>query len=161
MIGRAKEKIKRALSRSSRSSRSSSSSRDNMSVDSGRRTHVSQEEEEIPAVPRSHFRIRILTMVEQIDVKNDYEREALELFKRQNFGHAKRLETYFLMKIGLKQDMNQAFTAAGWEDFTDVFELGSHLLTMEFLISLDVEETSSKTKVYFRFFNEQFEMTVK
>ena len=102
MIGRAKEKIKRALSRSSRSSRSSSSSRDNMSVDSGRRTHVSQEEEEIPTVPRSHFRIRILTMVEQIDVKNDYEREALELLKRQCFGHAKRFETYFLMKRGHK-----------------------------------------------------------
>ena len=45
----------------------------NMSVDSGRRTHVSQEEEEIPAVPRSRLRIRILTMVEQIVVRNDYE----------------------------------------------------------------------------------------
>ena len=46
--------------------------------------------------------------------------------------------------------MNQAFTAARWEDFTDVVEPGSHLLTMEFLISL-----------YFRFFNEPFEMTLK
>ena len=110
MIGKAKEKIKRVLSRSSRSSRSSSSSRDNMSVDSGRRTHVSQEEKEIPAVPRSHLRIRILTMVEQIVVRNDYQREALDLLKKQSFGHAKRFETYFLMKIGLKQDMNQAFT---------------------------------------------------
>ena len=32
---------------------------------------------------------------------------------------------------------------------------------MEFRISLAVEETSSETKVYFRLFNEQFEMTLK
>ena len=41
-------------------------------------------------------------MVEQINVKNDYEREALELMKKQNFGHTKRFETYFLMKTRLK-----------------------------------------------------------
>jgi len=53
-----------------------------MSVDSGHRSHVSREEEEIPAVPQSRFRITILTMVEQIVVKNDYELQALELLKR-------------------------------------------------------------------------------
>ena len=42
--------------------------------------------------------------VEQNLVKNDYEREALELLKKQNFGDAKRFETYFLLKTGLKQD---------------------------------------------------------
>ena len=101
MITRAKEKIKKAFSRRLRSSRSSSSSRDNMSVDSGHRSHASREEEEIPAVPRSHFRIRILTMVEQIVYKNDYERQALELLKRQTYAHAKRFETRFLIMMGL------------------------------------------------------------
>ena len=102
MIKKAKERIKRALSKSSRSSRSSSSSRDTMSVDSGRHTNVSREEEEPPAVPKPRLHIRVLTMVEQIAVKNDYEREALELLKKQNFGHAKRFESCFLMKTGLK-----------------------------------------------------------
>ena len=32
-------------------------------------------------------------MVEQIAVKNDYEREALELLKKQNFSRGKRFET--------------------------------------------------------------------
>jgi hypothetical protein len=32
---------------------------------------------------------------------------------------------------------------------------------MEFRISLAIEETNSETKVYFRLFNEQFEMTLK
>src|SRR6185312_11412498 len=102
MIGKAKEKIRRALSKSSRSSRSSSSSRDTMLVDSGRHTNVSREEEEPPVVLRPRLRIKILTMVEQIAVKNDYEREALKLLKKHNFGHAKRFESRFLMKIGLK-----------------------------------------------------------
>ena len=73
-----------------------------MSVYSGHHTNVSREEEESPAVPRHRLRIRVLMMVEQIVVKNDYEREALELLKRQNFGHAKRFESCFLMKTGLK-----------------------------------------------------------
>src|SRR6185312_16801435 len=99
--------------KSLRNSRSSSSSRDTMSVDSGRHTNVSREEEEPPIVPKPRLRIRILTMVEQIAVKNDYERGALELLKKQNFGHAKRFESRFLMKTGLKQDMNNALTAVG------------------------------------------------
>src|SRR6185312_16042344 len=161
MITRAKEKVKKAFSRRSRSSRSSSSSRDNMSDDSGHRSHASQEEEEIPAVPRSRFRIRILTMVEQIIYKNDYEWQALELLKRQTYALAKRFEIRFLIMTGFLQDMNQAFIAVGWENFADIIDPGSHLLTMEFLMSLTIEETSTETKVYFRFFNEQFEMTLQ
>ena len=72
-----------------------------MSVDSGHRSHASQEEEEIPVVPRSRFRIRILTIIEQITYKNDYERQALEPLKRQTYAHAKRFETRFLIMMGL------------------------------------------------------------
>ena len=57
--------------------------------------------------------------------------------------------------------MNNALTAVGWENFADIVEPGSQLLTMEFLISLAVEETGAKTKVYFCLFNEQFEMKLK
>ena len=130
MFGKAKEKIRRTFSKSSRSSQSSSSSRDTMSVNSGRHTNVSREEEEPPAVPKPRLRIRVLTMVEKITIKNDYEQEALELLKKQNFGHAKRFDTCFLIKTGLKQDMNNALTAVGWENFADIVEPGSQLLTM-------------------------------
>jgi len=40
-------------------------------------------------------------MVEQIVFKNDYERQALELLKRQIYAHAKRFETRFLITTGL------------------------------------------------------------
>ena len=65
------------------------------------------------------------------------------------------------MKTGLKQDMNNALTAIGWENFADIVEPGSQLLTMDFLISLAIEETGAETKVYFRLFNEQFVMKLK
>ena len=57
--------------------------------------------------------------------------------------------------------MNNALTAVGWENFADIVEPGSQLLTMEFLISLAIDETSAETKVYFHLFNEQFEMKLK
>jgi hypothetical protein len=100
-------------------------------------------------------------MIEQIVVNNYYERQALELLKRQTYGYAKRFETRFLIMTGLLQDMNQAFTTVGWENFADIVEPGSQLLTMEFLMSLTVEETNTETKVYFWVFNEQFEMTLQ
>ena len=77
--------------------------------------------------------------VDQIVVRTDYERDALELLKKQSYGHAKRFDIEFLMMTGLHQDMNRAFTAAGWSLFANITELGSHLLTMEFLSTLHVE----------------------
>jgi hypothetical protein len=57
--------------------------------------------------------------------------------------------------------MNRAFTYAGWEDFADIIEVGSQLQTTEFLMSPSIEETGKTTKVYFCFFNEQYELTLK
>ena len=67
-----------------------------------------------------HLKIRVLTSVDQIIVRTDYERDALELLKRQSYGHAKRFDTEFLMMTGLRQDMNRTFTAAGWSRFADI-----------------------------------------
>jgi len=87
-----------------------------MSVDSVRQLSQSHEDEEeapaSPAVPRPHLKIRVLTMVDQIVVRTDYER-VVELLKKQPYGHAKRFETNFLIMTGLRQDMNRVFTAVG------------------------------------------------
>ncbi|RLM59159.1 hypothetical protein C2845_PM18G06470 [Panicum miliaceum] len=98
---------------SSRHSWSSASSRDDMSVDSSSRTSVSQEDT-TAAIPKSHIRI--------YRGPQRFEQEALELLKKQTFGHVKFFEPIFLMKTGLKQDMNRAFAYVGWEDFADITE---------------------------------------
>jgi len=100
-------------------------------------------------------------LVDQIVVRTDYERDALELLKKQSYGHAKRFDAEFLMMTGLRQDMNRAFTAMGWSLFTDITEPGSHLLTMEFLSTLHVETVGKETKIHFHFFNEFFEMLLR
>ena len=136
-----------------------------MSVDSVRQLSQSHEEEEeapaSPAAPRPRLKIRVLTMVDQIVVRIDYERDALELLKKQSYGHAKWFDIEFLMMTGLHQDMNRAFTAVGWSSFADITKPGSHLLTMEFLSTLHVETVGKETKIHFRFFNEFFEMLPK
>jgi hypothetical protein len=63
--------------------------------------------------------------------------------------------------MGLKQDMIRAFSYAGWYDFADIIETGSQLLTMEFLMSLGIEETPKTTKIYFHFFDDQYGLTTK
>ena len=57
--------------------------------------------------------------------------------------------------------MNRVFTAVGWENFTDITEIGLHLLTMEFLATLHVETTSTETKIHLWLFNEFFEIKPK
>ena len=78
--------------------------------------------------------------------------DALELLKKQSYGHTKRFDTEFLMMTGLRQDMNRTFKAVGWSCFADITESGSHLLTMEFLSTLHVETVGKETKIHFRFF---------
>ena len=116
--GNIRNKVKKLGSSSrSQSLRASLASRDDMSVDSVRRPSRSQEEEEegpaSPTVPRPCLKIRVLTSIDQIVVRTDYERDALEMLKKQSYGHAKRINTEFLMMTGLRQNMNRAFTATG------------------------------------------------
>jgi hypothetical protein len=92
-------------------------------------------------------------MVDQIVAQNEYEWEALEILKKQSFWHTKIFKPLFIIKTGLKQDMIRAFSYAGWYDFADITEIGSQLLTMEFLMSLGIEETAKTTKIYFRLFD--------
>ena len=57
--------------------------------------------------------------------------------------------------------MNRTFTIAGWVNFTDITETGSHLLTLEFLATLHVQTVGTETKILFCLFNEFFEMKPK
>ena len=57
--------------------------------------------------------------------------------------------------------MNRTFTIAGWVNFTDITETGSHLLTLEFLATLHVETIGIETKIHFCLFNVFFEMKPK
>ncbi|RLN40539.1 hypothetical protein C2845_PM01G43130 [Panicum miliaceum] len=121
-----KNKLKKLSPSSSWRSRGTASSRDNMSVDSSHRDTDSQEDA-TPAVPRSRVqgRIRVLTSVEQLVPRNDYEWEALDLLKTQMYHHVRIFEPLFFIKRGLKADMTRVFSHVGWYNFADMSEPGT------------------------------------
>jgi hypothetical protein len=151
-------KLKKKLtSSSSHHSQSSASSRDDMSVD--RPVHhnvLYEEEEEVSTPPQGPLRIRVLVAIEQIVPRTEYERSALELLKRRNFAHVTVFNSLLLIKTGLGHDIDRAFKHAGWEHFHTITGSGSSLLTIEFLMSLNIETTPKETIIRFRFFNEDF-----
>ncbi|RLN09599.1 hypothetical protein C2845_PM11G04440 [Panicum miliaceum] len=156
------EQSQEAQPSSSWRSHETASSRDNMSVDSSHRDTDSQEDA-TPVVPRSRIqtRISVLTSVEQLMLRNDYKREALDLLKNQTYHHVRISEPFFFIKTGLKADMTRAFSYVGWYNFADMIEPGLKFLTMEFLMSLSFEETDNTTEIYFCFFDEQYKLTAK
>lgn len=83
----------------------------------------------------------------------------MEILSRQTFYHTKIFDPLFLLKTGLKQDMQLAFNHAGWYKFAELREPGSKILTMEFLMSLSSEETGRTTNFYFRLFDEQYQLS--
>ncbi|RLN04132.1 hypothetical protein C2845_PM13G07870 [Panicum miliaceum] len=118
-----KNKLKKLSPSSSRRSHEMTSSRDNMSIDSSHQDTDSQEDAS-PAVPsnRVQGRIRVLTSVEQLVLRNVYEREALDLLKNQTYHHVRIFEPLFFIKTGLKADMTRAFNHVGWYNFPDMTE---------------------------------------
>ncbi|RLM69219.1 hypothetical protein C2845_PM17G08550 [Panicum miliaceum] len=158
----AKNKLRKLSPSNSRRSHGTTSSKDNMSVDSSHQDTDSQEDAS-PVVPRSRVqgRIRVLTSVEQLMPRNDYQREALDLLKNQMYHHVRIFEPLFFIKTGLKADMTRAFSQVGWYNLADMTEPGSKFLTMEFLMTLSFKEEGNTTYIYFRFFDEQFKLTAK
>jgi len=131
-----------------------------MSVDSSQHDTVSQESES-QEVPRNRIRIRIMTRVEHILTRNEEERKVLDKLQTRIYSHAKYFDAMVLIKTGLGGDMERACNNAGWQNFYRVSEIGSHFLTMEFLMSLNIEVLPTETNIRFRFFNEDFVLTPK
>jgi hypothetical protein len=123
--------------------------------------HKEEGEEEAPESPRGPLHIWVLNSADQIIPRTDYEREALGLLKNRNFAHVTVFDPTLLIKMGLGHDMDHAFKHAGWEHFHSIMEQGSSLLTMEFLMSLNIETTHTEMVFRFRFFNEDFVLNAR
>lgn len=119
------------------------------------------QEDASPFVPRQPFCIRVLTSVEQMVALNEYEQEALEPLKHQSYVLAKTFDHVLLIKTEIGHNNDRAFGYASWDAFSNITESGSQFLTMEFLMSLVVEESIHETKICFPIFNEEFVRTAK
>ncbi|RLN04835.1 hypothetical protein C2845_PM13G06730 [Panicum miliaceum] len=70
----------------------------------------------------------MLTSVEQLVPRNNYEWEALDLLKTRTYHHVRIFEPFFFKKTGWKADMTRAFSHMGWNNFADMKEPDSSIL---------------------------------
>lgn len=71
-----------------------------------------------------------------LDLEGDQEVQAYNLVKNREFIHMVAYDPDLLAKIGMDAEFFTAWKDVGWENTNPVWEEGSHLLTIEFLCSL-------------------------
>jgi hypothetical protein len=88
-------------------------------------------------------------------LKDSRERKIFKELKNKAYTHTPVLDLTLLHEIGMDAEFDLIFPLVGWEWFWDITELGSKLLTIEFLCTLQTTEDG----VTFRFFKEMFNLT--
>ena len=71
-----------------------------------------------------------------LDLEGDREVQAYNLIKNHEFIHTPAYHLDLLAKIGMDFEFTTIWRAVGWENVAPIDELGSHLLTIQFLCSL-------------------------
>ncbi|OEL16156.1 hypothetical protein BAE44_0022825 [Dichanthelium oligosanthes] len=98
---------------------------DAMSMDSILQSATTQEEKQI--------KIRVLTLKEQIVLQTDQERQAFTMLKDQTFKHTRVYDKSLLVSVSFLGDFEEAILSIGWNNFLDISEQGSRLLTLNSL----------------------------
>jgi hypothetical protein len=126
-----------------RSTRASSRANSDMSVDP-------------PAAPTptssSSPAPKILRKLSQLGLRDSHEKEVYRKTKDKEFTHTPAFDLALLQKVGMSSEFNAIFSLLGWTSAWDVSDLGSKLLTIEFLCTLRITESG----VYFRLFTHEF-----
>ena len=105
--------------------------------------------------PSSSTAQRILLMATHLALKDAREKNTYNKLKSRNFVHTSVLDDVFLCEIGMATELDTIFQFVGWSSFASITELGSKLLTIEFLYTLQLTQTG----VYFRLFTQEFYLT--
>jgi hypothetical protein len=96
---------------------------------------------------------KILLKESQLSLKDSQERKIFKELKNKAYTHTPILDLTLLHEIGMDAEFNLIFPLVGWDSFWDITELGSKLLTIEFLCTLETTEDGV------RFFQETFNLT--
>ena len=75
-----------------------------------------------------------------LDLEGDQETQSYNLIKDREFVHMLAYDPILLEKIGMDIEFATIWKAVGWEKVAPVDELGSRLLTIQFLCSLQEVE---------------------
>jgi hypothetical protein len=95
---------------------------------------------------------KILRKPSHLGLRDSHEKEVYKKIKDKEFTHTPAFDLALLQEAGMSSEFNAIFSLIGWTSAWDVSELGSKLLTIEFLYTLRVTESG----VYFRLFTCEF-----
>jgi len=78
-----------------------------------------------------------------LGLKTRREKEVFQQLKNKDFIHTPTLDPILLQETGMDTEFDLIFQIVGWTNFWDITELGSRLLTIEFLCNLQYYEGES------------------
>ena len=84
------------------------------------------------AVPQA----RQLLSENDIVLRTDRERSTFNELRLKEFEHTRVFDQDLLRRTGMDEEFPEIFHAVGWENFWEINEPGSYLLTLEFLSTL-------------------------
>jgi len=95
-----------------------------------------------PQAPSSSpgTQVKVLLNTGDLGLKTRRETEVFQQLKNKDFIHTPTLDPILLEEIGMDTEFDLIFQMVGWTNFWNITELGSHLLTLEFLCTLQYYE---------------------
>lgn len=83
---------------------------------------------------------KVLLKTSDLGLKTQREKDVFQKLKNRNFIHTPAIDPTLLQETGMDTEFDLIFQMLGWTDFWNVTELGSRLLTIEFLCTLQYSE---------------------
>jgi len=95
-----------------------------------------------PQAPSSSSdpQVKVLLKIGDLGQKTRREKEVYQQLKNKDFIHTPTLNPIFLLETGMDTEFDLIFQMVGWTNFWNITELGSRLLTLEFLCTLQYYE---------------------
>ena len=88
----------------------------------------------------SDQQVKVLLKIGDLVLKTRREKEVYQQLKNKDFIHTPTLDPILLQEIGMDTEFDLIFQMVGWTNFWNITELGSCLLTLEFLCTLQYYE---------------------
>jgi hypothetical protein len=93
---------------------------------------------------------------DDISIRTTEDMEKCESLCHREFAHTRVYDVNLLERVGLDKELPTILRTVGWGKFYDEPHLGSHLLTLEFLITFETVDKNRKSFVKFCLFGKSF-----
>jgi len=88
----------------------------------------------------SNQQVKVLLKIGDLGLKTRREKEVYQQLKNKDFIHTPTLDPILLQETGMDTEFDLIFLMVGWINFWNIIELGSRLLTLEFICTLQYYE---------------------